>query len=88
MIECRQVVDQVKKEAATTTSGTGCKECLELQKEFDKNPGGKPPTNKGLILAGVTGTTIFLGQQRFVTDLRIKLQEVRHSLFLQYACRL
>ena len=33
----------------------GCKECMDLQAEFQKNPGGKPPRRMGLIIAGVVG---------------------------------
>ena len=32
-----------------------CLECKSLQQEFEKNPGGKPISKTGLILAGITG---------------------------------
>merc|ERR1719369_2461863 len=69
MIECREIVDTVKQEAAlahnTTTDipnnivldkdGKVCDVCKELEAEFAKNPGGVPPKNVGLILAGLIG---------------------------------
>ena len=39
---------QVKKESS-------CADCDALAQEFEKNPGGKPVSNKGLIFAGITG---------------------------------
>ena len=54
MIECREVVDEIKKDAGPKTPPQ-CQECVQLQAEFDKNPGGVAPTNKGLIFAGITG---------------------------------
>jgi len=47
-MECREIVDQVKKESS-------CADCDALAQEFEKNPGGKPVSNKGLIFAGITG---------------------------------
>merc|ERR1712037_969882 len=61
MIECREIVDNVKAEAKEQIrieekmEGHGCKECMDLQAEFVKNPGGKPPRRVGLIIAGVVG---------------------------------
>ena len=63
MIECREIVDNVKAEAKEQIrieeeekmEGYGCKECMDLQAEFMKNPGGKPPRRMGLIIAGVVG---------------------------------
>ena len=61
MIECREIVDSVKAEAKEQIrieekmEGHGCKECMDLQAEFVKNPGGKPPRRVGLIIAGVVG---------------------------------
>ena len=62
MIECRELVDNVKAEAKEEIKmeeekmeGYGCKECMDLQAEFMKNPGGKPPRRMGLIIAGVVG---------------------------------
>ena len=62
MIECRELVDNVKAEAKEEIrmeeekmEGYGCKECMDLQAEFMKNPGGKPPRRMGLIIAGVVG---------------------------------
>ena len=64
MIECREIVDNVKAEAKEQIrmeveeekmEGLGCKECMDLQAEFMKNPGGKPPRRMGLIIAGVVG---------------------------------
>ena len=40
-VECREMVDSLKKEP------TICQECVDLEKEFAKNPGGKPIRNKG-----------------------------------------
>ena len=39
----------------TVETNTSCKECITLQEEFAKNPGGKPMSNKGLALVAVTG---------------------------------
>ena len=68
MIECRDIVNQVKREAATakpTLSSesptfpapetSSCLECQRLQDQFKENPGGKPMSNKGLVLAALTG---------------------------------
>ena len=64
MIECREIVDSVKAEAreAVKVEGYdeskmeyGCKDCMDLQAEFMKNPGGKPPRRMGLIIAGMVG---------------------------------
>merc|ERR1712179_424771 len=69
MIECREIVDTVKQEAALANNlpadipnnivldqdGKVCDVCIELQAEFAKNPGGVPPKNAGLILAGIIG---------------------------------
>ena len=66
MIDCREIVDQVKLDAniAIKTSSAGvntvvlgkvCDVCTELQAEFAKNPGGVPPKGTGLILAGILG---------------------------------
>ena len=68
MMECRDLVDQVKSEVnvikpdlmisveTDKTAGTvECKECMELQAEFAKNPGGVPPRRAGLIIASVVG---------------------------------
>ena len=64
MIECREIVDGVKAEAreAVKVEGYdeskmeyGCKDCMDLQAEFMKNPGGKPPRRMGLIIAGMVG---------------------------------
>ena len=57
MIECREIVGNVKAEAneQEKMEGYGCKECMDLQAEFQKNPGGKPPRRMGLIIAGVVG---------------------------------
>ena len=68
MMECRDLVDQVKSEVnvikpdlmmsveTDKTAGTvECKECMELQAEFAKNPGGLPPRRAGLIIASVVG---------------------------------
>jgi len=48
MIECREIVDKVKEDH-------GCADCQSLAKEFEANPGGKPASSKGLVLAGITG---------------------------------
>ena len=56
MLECREIVDTVKAEAKASDSGEGCRECMELQAEFSKNPGGRPPKRVGLIIAGVVGS--------------------------------
>merc|ERR1719228_1808211 len=61
MIECREIVDQVKNDAAIANTsendkdGKVCDVCKELEAEFAKNPGGLPPKNVGLILAGIVG---------------------------------
>ena len=66
MIDCREIVDQIKLDAniAIKTSSAGvntvvlgkvCDVCTELQAEFAKNPGGVPPKSTGLILAGIVG---------------------------------
>ena len=64
MIECREVLDQVNKESVhPTTYGEStmgsetseCIECKSLQKQFEENPGGKPKSKTGLILAAITG---------------------------------
>lgn len=66
MIDCREIVNQVKEDDNSSTSNNGsfsspaskeseCVECTMLQKEFEKNPGGKPMSNKGLALAAITG---------------------------------
>jgi len=52
MIECREIVDSIKTEE--------CQTCKQLELEFQKNPGGLPPKNVGLILAAVTGGSAFL----------------------------
>ena len=33
-----------------------CHECESLEHEFAKNPGGKPPKNRGLIFVAIAGT--------------------------------
>ena len=67
MMECREVVDQVKTEDIVAklqskdvkivkdASGNICQDCSELQTEFSKNPGGLPPRRGGLIVASVVG---------------------------------
>ena len=64
MMECREVLDQVKSEVniikpdmVMTGSATSeeCQECRELQAEFAKNPGGLPPRRAGLIIASLVG---------------------------------
>merc|ERR550519_992003 len=60
MMECRDLVDQVKSEVTMMTMKTdkadsGCQECSELQAEFAKNPGGLPPRRGGLIIASLVG---------------------------------
>ena len=68
MIECRDMVDQVRSEGniikpdmmtrisvETDKAGTECRECSELQAEFAKNPGGLPPRRAGLIIASLVG---------------------------------
>merc|ERR1712179_520320 len=69
MIERREIVDTVKQEAVLANNSTidipnnvvldkdgkVCDVCTELQAEFAKNPGGAPPKNAGLILAGLIG---------------------------------
>ena len=47
-VECREIVDSIKEPPK-------CQECDDLQKEFTKNPGGKPMKSKGLVIAGVIG---------------------------------
>lgn len=53
-MECREIVDSVK----STDLGIECQSCKELQIEFQKNPGGLPPKNKGLIFAAITGDVL------------------------------
>ena len=48
-VECREIVDELKKDTKV------CLECDELAKEFEKNPGGKPMRNKGLVIAAAIG---------------------------------
>ena len=69
MIECREIVDTVKQEAAlgdkTVATGTPnivldkhgkvCNVCTDMQAEFAKNPGGLPAKRAGLIIAGCVG---------------------------------
>ena len=68
MIECREIVNQVKKETAESSTSSEyknnfrhmnvseeCQECKNLQEQFKENPGGKPMSNAGLILAAITG---------------------------------
>ena len=60
MMECREVVDQVRSEMKMNTikpdvAVSGCQECSELQAEFAKNPGGLPPRRGGLIIASLVG---------------------------------
>ena len=64
MIDCREVVDQVKTESLPPTTDekismssnpTECTECKSLQKQFEENPGGKPMSRTGLVLAAITG---------------------------------
>ena len=64
MIECREVVDQVKKESNhpktygksnMSSDASECAECKSLQQQFKENPGGKPMSKAGLILAAITG---------------------------------
>ena len=47
-VECREIVDSIKEPAK-------CQDCDDLQKEFAKNPGGKPMNRKGLVIAAITG---------------------------------
>ena len=47
-VECREIVDSIKEPSE-------CKDCDDLQKEFAKNPGGKPMNRKGLVIAAITG---------------------------------
>lgn len=55
-LECREVIDSLKAEAeGPIEKSQVCKECQELNKEFAKNPGGKPIRRKGLIVAAVVG---------------------------------
>jgi len=51
-MECRELVDKVREEVRQEE---GCKECLQLQEEFKKNPGGVGPRRLGLVVAGVVG---------------------------------
>ena len=51
MIECREILNDVKK----TEESKSCKDCEYLAQEFEKNPGGKPMKNKGLIIAAIIG---------------------------------
>ena len=66
MIECREIVNQVKEDGKLSTSNNvkpasnasddvNCIECKMLQKQFEENPGGKPMSNTGLLLAAITG---------------------------------
>ena len=63
MIECRELVDQVKSEVTMMKSvetdkaqaAIECQECSQLQAEFAKNPGGLPPRRAGLIIASLVG---------------------------------
>jgi len=66
MIECREIVNQVREDDKLSTSKNQsfnskqsdeveCQDCKMLQKEFEKNPGGKPMSNKGLFLVAITG---------------------------------
>eukprot|EP00092_Neocalanus_flemingeri_P023475 GFUD01025455.1.p1 GENE.GFUD01025455.1~~GFUD01025455.1.p1 ORF type:complete len:242 (+),score=87.36 GFUD01025455.1:59-784(+) len=74
MVECREIVDTVKQEAAlaglgdTTAEanmpnivldedGKVCDVCTDMQAEFAKNPGGRPPKRAGLIIAALIGGT-------------------------------
>ena len=41
--------------SSSSSSSTGCQECDQLRREFDKTPGGTPPRRKGLIVAAVAG---------------------------------
>jgi len=50
-MECRELVDRVREEVRQEE----CKECLQLQEEFKKNPGGVAPRRLGLVVAGVVG---------------------------------
>jgi len=43
------------KDLSSKASEENCNECAELQREFAKNPGGKPIKRKGLIVAAVVG---------------------------------
>ena len=51
MIECREILNDVKK----TEESKSCKDCEYLAKEFEKNPGGKPMRRKGLVIAAIIG---------------------------------
>ena len=55
MIECREMIDTLKKNENDKFATSKCNDCEDLQKEFSKNPGGKPMNNKGLVLVAVTG---------------------------------
>ena len=69
MIECREIVDTVKEEAALgdktvaadtpnivlDKDGNVCNVCTDMQAEFAKNPGGHPAKRAGLIIAGCIG---------------------------------
>ena len=58
MIECREIVDSLKTEETNKLEPSKCNDCEDLQKEFAKNPGGKPMNNKGLVLVAITGNRI------------------------------
>ena len=51
-MECREVVDQVRRESSEAAE---CQVCTELQAEFAKNPGGLPMRRAGLVGAGLVG---------------------------------
>ncbi|CAB4061866.1 unnamed protein product [Lepeophtheirus salmonis] len=53
-MECREVLNDITKEKTKTD----CSECLSLEKEFEKNPGGKSIRSKGLIIAGITAIAL------------------------------
>lgn len=62
MIDCREIVNQVKNDDKLSTSLSSntleeveCVECKMLQKQFEENPGGKRMSNMGLVLAAITG---------------------------------
>nr|ACO15041.1 C16orf24 homolog [Caligus clemensi] len=52
-MECREVVDNIPKTGGSPLKV--CSDCVELENEFQKNPGGKPVRSKGLIIAGIAG---------------------------------
>ena len=49
MAECREIVDSIKEPKSI------CRDCENLQYEFEQNPGGKPIRKKGLIIAAIAG---------------------------------